>query len=510
MTEAQKADLGVLGLAVMGANLARNAARHGFGVALFNRHGERADALVRDHSGEGRFVPAKSLDAFVAALKKPRVVIVMVQAGKPVDDVIDELMAHLEPDDILIDAGNSLFTDTVRRAKACEAKRIRFVGMGVSGGEEGALHGPSMMPGGDRAAYERIAPFLTRMAAQAAGRPCCAYIGPDGAGHYVKMVHNGIEYADMQLIAETYDLLKSVYGMSAPEIGDAFAGWKASALDSYLIDIAAEVLHKMDASGAPLIDKILDEAEQKGTGRWTAQSALDLGVPITAITEAVYARALSSKRELRVKAETLFPHPQVATRKVGVADVEAIRDALYAAKIVTYAQGFEQMSAASAQYGWRLNLAEIASIWRAGCIIRARMLDRIMEAYQARARPREPAPRRPFPRRCRGRRTRLAEGRRARGRERRRDARLLIDARLLRRLPPRPRAGQPAAGPARLFRRPYLSPPRQAGRLSHPLGPGRRRGQGRLKGGCAFKGRGFGSTGGGNSAVRTFVLVGAP
>jgi len=386
MTKAEKADLGVLGLAVMGANLARNAARHGFGVALYNRHGERTDALIRDHGQEGRFVPTKSLEAFVGALEKPRAVIVMVQAGKPVDDVIDELMSLLEPDDILIDGGNSLFTDTIRRVGTCEARRIRFVGMGVSGGEEGALDGPSMMPGGDRAAYERVAPFLTKMAAQAAGRPCCVYIGPDGAGHYVKMVHNGIEYADMQLIAETYDLLKSVYGLSAPQIGDAFAGWKASPLDSYLIDIAAEVLHKTDAGGAPLVDAILDEAEQKGTGRWTAQSALDLGVPITAITEAVFARALSSRRALRAKAEAVFPRPPAPPRKAEPGDIAAIRDALYAAKIVAYAQGFEQMSVASRQFGWRLDLAEIASIWRAGCIIRARMLDRIMEAYE-----REPA-----------------------------------------------------------------------------------------------------------------------
>ncbi len=382
MTEPQKADLGVVGLAVMGANLARNAAGHGFGVALFNRHAERTDALIREHGGEGRFVPTKSLAEFAAALKTPRIVIVMVQAGKPVDDMIDELMPHLEPEDILIDAGNSLFTDTIRRVKFCEAKRIRLVGMGVSGGEEGALEGPSMMPGGDRAAYERIAPFLTKMAAQAAGRPCCAYIGPDGAGHYVKMVHNGIEYADMQLIAETYDLLKSVYGLSAREIGDVFASWKSSVLDSYLIDIAAEVLRKTDETGAQLVDRILDEAEQKGTGRWTAQSALDLGVPITAITEAVYARALSSRRELRAAAEALFPHAQPSPLKAGQADLDAIRDALYAAKIVAYAQGFEQMSAASAQYGWGLDLTGIAAIWRAGCIIRARMLDRIMASYE--------------------------------------------------------------------------------------------------------------------------------
>jgi 6-phosphogluconate dehydrogenase len=382
MTEAQKADLGVLGLAVMGANLARNAARHGFGVALFNRHAERTDALIHEHGAEGRFLPTKSPADFIAALETPRIVIVMVQAGKPVDDIIDELAPHLEPDDIVIDAGNSLFTDTIRRARLCDEMRIRFVGMGVSGGEEGALEGPSMMPGGDRAAYDRIAPFLTKMAAQAYGRPCCTYIGPGGAGHYVKMVHNGIEYADMQLIAETYDLMKSVHGLSASEIGDAFASWKSSGLDSYLIDIAAEVLRKTDDAGAPLVDRVLDEAEQKGTGRWTAQSALDLGVPITAITEAVYARVLSSQRELRASAEAFFPHPQASPRKASAADIGAIRDALYASKIVAYAQGFEQLSVASAHYGWGLNLTEIAAIWRAGCIIRARMLDRIMEAYE--------------------------------------------------------------------------------------------------------------------------------
>jgi 6-phosphogluconate dehydrogenase len=382
MTVGENADLGVVGLAVMGANLARNAASRGFGVALFNRHPERTDALIREHGSEGRFVATKSLPEFVAALKKPRIALVMVQAGKPVDDMIDELMPHLEPDDILIDGGNSLFTDTIRRVKACEAKGVRFVGMGVSGGEEGALKGPSMMPGGDRAAYDRIAPYITKMAAQAYGRPCCAYIGPDGAGHYVKMVHNGIEYADMQLIAETYDILKSVYGLPAAAIGDVFAGWKSSSLDSYLIDITTEVLHKTDDTGSALVDHILDEAEQKGTGRWTAQSALELGVPITAITEAVYARALSSQRELRATAERHFPHPPVQPRKASPAELEALRDALYASKIVAYAQGFEQMAVASAHYQWGLNLSEIAAIWRGGCIIRARMLDRVMEAYE--------------------------------------------------------------------------------------------------------------------------------
>ena len=382
MAEAAQADLGVIGLAVMGANLARNAASRGFSVGLFNRHRERTDALIREHGGEGRFIPSGALPEFVASLSRPRIALIMVKAGKPVDDMIEELMPRLERDDIVIDGGNSLFTDTIRRAKGCAARGIRFVGMGVSGGEEGALHGPSMMPGCDRPAYERIAPFLTKMAAQAAGEPCCALIGPDGAGHYVKMVHNGIEYADMQLIAETYDLLKSVYGMSADAIGEVFANWKSSPLDSYLIEITAAVLLKTDETGGALVDNILDEAEQKGTGRWTAQSALELGVPITAITEAVYARALSGERELRLKAAERFPRLSPAIRKASPEDLQAVRDALYAAKIVAYAQGFEQMSVAGAQYGWNLNLREIAAIWRAGCIIRARMLDRIMEAYE--------------------------------------------------------------------------------------------------------------------------------
>ena len=375
------ADLGVVGLAVMGANLARNAARKGFGVALFNRHSERTDALMREHRGEGRFVPTKSLANFVAALAKPRVVLIMVKAGNPVDEAIEELLEHLQPDDIIIDGGNSLFSDTGRRFRRCAERRVRFIGMGVSGGEEGALIGPSMMPGGERAAYERVAPMLTRMAAQVAGRPCCVYIGPEGAGHYVKMVHNGIEYADMQLIAEAYDLLKTLYAMSANEIGDVFAGWKIGELDSYLIEITAAVLRKRDQTGGALVDAIVDEAEQKGTGRWTAQSALELGVPVTAITEAVYARALSARRSQRVLAEQRLPHPALIVRKAGSAEIDAVRDALYASKIVAYAQGFEQMSVASAQYGLNLNLGEIATIWRGGCIIRARFLDRIMEAY---------------------------------------------------------------------------------------------------------------------------------
>src|SRR6202050_2055034 len=336
-TMADKAAIGVMGLAVMGANLARNAAHHGFGVAVFNRNHERTDALIAEHGKEGLFFPAKELPEFIASIAKPRPILIMVKAGKPVDEVIDELLPHLEEGDIIIDGDNSLFTDTARRYEAGEKKKIRFVGMGVSGGEEGALEGPSMMPGGDREAYARIEPMATKMAAQVDGAPCCTFIGPEGAGHYVKMVHNGIEYADMQLITEAYDLFKSVYGLDAAAIAGIFEEWKTGELDSYLIEITAAVLRKRDATGGALVDAIVDEAEQKGTGRWIAQSALDLGVPLTSITEAVYARGLSGRRDHRAAAEKLFPHAPIAVRKPTKPDIDAIREALYASKIVAYA-----------------------------------------------------------------------------------------------------------------------------------------------------------------------------
>jgi 6-phosphogluconate dehydrogenase len=380
---AELADIGVLGLAVMGANLARNAARKGFGVAVFNRHAERTDALIAEHGGEGRFMPASRLADFVAAIARPRPIIIMVKAGAPVDAVIEELLPHLDPGDIVIDGGNSQYTDTNRRFAALSGKGFRFIGMGVSGGEEGALNGPSMMPGGEREAYRRIEPIVRRMAAEVDGAPCVAYIGPEGAGHYVKMVHNGIEYADMQLIAEAYDLMKSVYGLEAAAIADVFETWKEGDLDSYLIEITSAVLRKRDASGGALVDCIVDEAEQKGTGRWAVQSALELGVPLTTITEAVFARALSARRQARLEAERLIAHRPVAARKAAPADIDAIRDALYASKIVAYAQGFEEMAAASAEFGWDLQLGELAMIWRGGCIIRARLLHRIREAFAA-------------------------------------------------------------------------------------------------------------------------------
>ena len=368
----------------MGANLARNAARKGFRVALYNRTDEKTDTLVAEHGDEGAFVPSHEIAAFVASLSKPRAIIIMVKAGKPIDEVIAELAPHLDEGDIIIDGGNSLFSDTRRRERELAERKLLFVGMGVSGGEEGALEGPSIMPGGSKAAWDRIAPMVTKMAISVDGTPCCAYMGPDGAGHYVKMVHNGIEYADMQLIAEAYDLMRSVYGMKADEISAVFAGWKTGDLDSYLIEITATVLAKQDPSSkAALVDMIRDEAEQKGTGRWTAQSALELGVPITTITEAVFARALSGRPDQRAAAEKVFGAPRGTPKKAAPGELDKIRDALYASKIVAYAQGFEQLLVASKQFEWDLNPGLIATIWRGGCIIRAAFLDRIREGYEA-------------------------------------------------------------------------------------------------------------------------------
>ncbi len=381
---AAEATFGVTGLAVMGANLARNVARRGITVAVHNRTNAKTDEFIAEFGSEGKFVAGRDIASFVAAIKPPRAILMMVKAGQPVDDVIAEILPHLSPGDILIDGGNSFFADTRRRTKEIEAKGFRYIGTGVSGGEEGALLGPSIMPGGTEEAYELIAPVLTQIAAHVDGEPCCTYIGADGAGHYVKMVHNGIEYADMQLIAEAYDLLRQLLGLSAPEIGDIFAEWNGGDLDSYLIQITSEVLHKVDEqTGRPLVDLILDQAEQKGTGRWTSQSALELGVPLTAITEAVFARALSARKAEREDASRVLSGPAQRSGERDRGLVDDIRDALYASKIVAYAQGFEQMSAAAAEYKWDLHLGTIATIWRGGCIIRARFLDRIKDAYDA-------------------------------------------------------------------------------------------------------------------------------
>lgn len=377
-------DFGVYGLAVMGANLARNIARHGYSVALFNRTPARTRQLVAEHGDEGRFTPTFSIEEFVGAIARPRPILIMVKAGPPVDATIAELLPHLDPGDIVIDGGNSHFADTERRTREVEASGIRFIGAGISGGEEGALLGPSIMPGGSLEAYRQIEPILTAIAAQVEGEPCCTYIGAGGAGHYVKMVHNGIEYADMQLIAESYDLMRQALGLEAADLGAIFAEWNRGDLDSYLIQITAEVLAKVDArTGRPLVDVILDEAAQKGTGKWTSQSALDLGSPVTAITEAVFARFLSAQKEQRVRASRILAGPLGGLDAPAPGLVADVRDALYASKVVAYAQGFDQLTQAAAEYGWNLDLGAISSIWRGGCIIRARFLNRIREAYAA-------------------------------------------------------------------------------------------------------------------------------
>ena len=377
--------IGVVGLGTMGQNLARNLAHNGFAVSVYNRTTARVDTFMKQFAGEGAFTPAYSPDELITQLEPPRVILMMVTAGAAVDETIDHLAPSLKDGDILIDGGNSYFLDSVRRGRALEAKSLRFIGTGVSGGEEGALKGPSIMPGGPREAYDRVAPMLTKISAHVDGEPCCTYIGPGGAGHYVKMVHNGIEYADIQLIAEAYDLLSQALNLGAEELSRVFAEWNQGDLESYLIQITSEVLAKRDrATGRPLVDVILDEAAQKGTGKWASQSALDLGIPVTAITEAVFARFLSALKTDRMLASRTLPGPNGARPAAMPASlVDDVRSALYASKMVAYAQGFEQMQAASNENGWDLKLGAIARIWRGGCIIRARFLNRITEAYAA-------------------------------------------------------------------------------------------------------------------------------
>ncbi|MEU5844396.1 NADP-dependent phosphogluconate dehydrogenase [Rhodococcus sp. NPDC047139] len=383
-TETPQAQIGVTGLAVMGSNIARNFARHGYTVALHNRSIAKTDALLAEHGDDGTFVRTETIDEFVAALEKPRRVLIMVKAGDATDAVIDELADAMEPGDIIIDGGNALYTDTIRREAALRARGLHFVGAGISGGEEGALNGPSIMPGGPTESYEALGPMLETIAAQVDGTPCCTHIGPDGAGHFVKMVHNGIEYADMQLIGEAYHLLRNALGYDAGQIADVFAEWNTGTLESYLIEITAEVLRQTDAAtGKPLVDVIVDAAEQKGTGRWTVKAALDLGVPVTGIAEAVFARALSGSRTQRAAAGGLAAGTLGAAPTDAAQFTEDIRAALYASKIVAYAQGFDQIAAGSAEYGWNVDRAALATIWRGGCIIRAQFLNRIKEAYDA-------------------------------------------------------------------------------------------------------------------------------
>ena len=374
-------EMGVVGLGTMGMNLARNLASHEARVAVYNRTHRRTEDFIAARSSFPSPAATATLQELASVLKPPRAVLVMVNAGPPVDETIDALTKVLDKGDTIIDGGNSFFQDTQRRAAAVEKIGLGYIGSGVSGGEEGALHGPSLMPGGTRESYTHVEGMLTAIAATVDGVPCCTYIGPDGAGHFVKMVHNGIEYADIQLIAETYDLLRNGLGLPPDELASVFRGWNEGRLQSYLIEITSYVLSKHeDGAGAPLVDRIEDEAEQKGTGRWTSQSALELGVPLTGITEAVFASTLSSQKARRVKASAILAGP--AAGKAGAGLVDDVQEALYASKIVAYAQGFEHLAAGSKEFEWNLDLGALATIWRGGCIIRAKFLDRIKEAYE--------------------------------------------------------------------------------------------------------------------------------
>jgi 6-phosphogluconate dehydrogenase len=373
---------GVIGLAVMGENLALNIERNGFPIAVFNRTATRTEEFMAERAQGKDIVPAYSIEEFVQALEPPRRIIIMVKAGEPVDAVLAELRPHLHPDDIVIDGGNSLYTDTARRTLETKGA-FRFVGMGISGGEEGALNGPSLMPGGARDAYDILEPMLIAISAKTEAGPCVTYIGPGGSGHYVKMVHNGIEYGDMQLIAESYDLMRRTLNMSAGEMAEVFATWNEGILESFLIEITAQVLATTDReTGKPLVDMVLDTAEQKGTGRWTSMSALELATPIPTIDAAVIARIMSSRHEQRIAASTALSGGAVESfageREAFLADLE---QALFVSKISSYAQGMALLQAASQFYDWNLNLAEIARIWKGGCIIRAALLDPIRQAF---------------------------------------------------------------------------------------------------------------------------------
>lgn len=381
-----KQQIGVVGMAVMGRNIALNIESRGYSVSLYNRTGSKTTEVLEQNPGKN-LVGTYTVEEFVNSLESPRKILLMVQAGRGTDATIDALLPHLDKGDIVIDGGNTFFKDTIRRSERLAELGINFVGTGVSGGEEGALHGPSIMPGGPQSAYELVAPILRDISAKAPedGEPCVTYIGENGAGHYVKMVHNGIEYGDMQLIAESYDLLHRVLGLSAAEISQIFGEWNKGELDSFLMEISTQILATVDpATGKPMVDVIMDRAGNKGTGKWTSQSALDLGEPLSLITESVFARYISTFKEERVAASQVIPGLDFQAN-LSEADkkdiIEAVRQALYFSKIVSYAQGFAQMKAASQEYGWTLNYGEIAKIFRAGCIIRAKFLQKITDAY---------------------------------------------------------------------------------------------------------------------------------
>jgi len=380
-------DFGMIGLGVMGENLALNIEDHGFSVAVWNREPDRVDQFITRNQGK-KFTGTKSLEEFVQALSRPRRIMMMIKAGAPVDMTIDKLLPILEPGDIVIDGGNSWFKETQEREKRVSAKQLHFVGSGVSGGEDGARFGPSLMPGGTRESWEAIKPVFEAIAARSDSGPCVTYCGTDGAGHFVKMVHNGIEYGDMQLIAEAYDLLRRGLGFDANQIAAVFGEWNRGPLESFLIEITAKILTKRDPeTGEPLVDKILDKAGQKGTGKWTAQVALDLAVPIPTIAAAIDARVMSSMKDERLAAANLLDGPvgvEGRTNEIA-AFVSDVHDALYAAKICSYAQGMALIQAGSREWKWNIDMREIARIWKAGCIIRARFLDSIMRAYERRA-----------------------------------------------------------------------------------------------------------------------------
>jgi 6-phosphogluconate dehydrogenase len=377
-----KQQIGVIGMAVMGRNLALNIESRGFTVSIFNRSREKTDEVMQEAAGKNLH-PTYTIEEFVNSLEVPRKILIMVQAGAGTDATIDALVPLLAEGDIIIDGGNAYFPDTQRRSKELEARGFRFIGTGVSGGEEGALKGPSIMPGGQESAYKLVEPILTAISAKVGNDACCTYIGPDGAGHYVKMVHNGIEYGDMQLICEAYHLLKSVLGLNTEELHAIFKEWNQGELDSYLIEITADIFSKYDPeTGKPMVDVILDSAGQKGTGKWTSQSSLDLGVPLSIITESVFSRFLSAMKEERVAASKLLSGPEAKPFQGDKqAFIESIRKALFASKICSYAQGFAQMREASDEYGWNLRYGDIAMIFRGGCIIRARFLQNIKDAY---------------------------------------------------------------------------------------------------------------------------------
>ncbi len=378
-----KADIGLIGLAVMGENLVLNMESKGFTVAVFNRTVDRVEKFIAGRGAGKKFIGCKNIEELCASLERPRKVMMLVKAGQPVDDFIEQLIPHLEKGDIIIDGGNSHFPDTIRRAQYVESKGLLYIGTGVSGGEEGALLGPSIMPGGSPAAWPAVKPIFQKIAAHTAdGSPCCEWVGEGGAGHFVKMVHNGIEYGDMQLICEVYQIMKDGLGLSNDEMHKIFADWNKGELDSYLIEITRDILGYRTDSGEAVVDYILDAAGQKGTGKWTAIAALDEGQPLTLIAEAVFARCLSALKEERVAASSLLAGPEETKykgdKKAFIADLE---QALYASKIVSYAQGYQLMRAAAKTYGWHLNYGGIALMWRGGCIIRSAFLGKIKEAF---------------------------------------------------------------------------------------------------------------------------------